>query len=111
MEELKVLVERKRVVRKSDFAEFDVQIVKDEITIKMVQKKKEINCLLFVSKVIDQLQLELQHVAGEEHTFLFKAKVCDQFFNIYFISVIFATKHGYILHHANIYIAILLLQN
>ncbi|KFK42944.1 hypothetical protein AALP_AA1G058900 [Arabis alpina] len=77
IEEIKVLVERKKVHRKSDLAEFDVQIVKDEVTIKIEQKKKDINCLLFVSKVIDQLQLELYHVAGEEHKFLFKAKICE----------------------------------
>lgn len=64
--------------RKSKFTEVDVRIIDDEVTIKIVQKKK-INCLVFVSKVIDQLQLDLHHVAGaqigEHHSFLFNTKV------------------------------------
>lgn len=67
--------------RKSKFTEVDVRIIDDEVTIKIVQKKK-INCLLFVSKVIDQLQLDLHHVAGaqigEHHSFLFNTKVCHK---------------------------------
>ncbi|CAH2038779.1 unnamed protein product [Thlaspi arvense] len=66
--------------RKSKYTEVDVRIVDDEVTIKIVQKKK-INCLLFVSKVIDQLQLDLHHVAGaqigEHHSFLFNTKICE----------------------------------
>ncbi|CAE5956686.1 unnamed protein product [Arabidopsis arenosa] len=66
--------------RKSKFTEVDVRIIDDEVTIKIVQKKK-INCLLFVSKVIDQLQLDLHYVAGaqigEHHSFLFNAKICE----------------------------------
>ncbi|CAN7065243.1 unnamed protein product [Brassica rapa subsp. trilocularis] len=66
--------------RKSKFTEVDVRIIDDEVTIKIVQKKK-INCLLFVSKVIDQLQLDLHHVAGaqigEHHSFLFNTKICE----------------------------------
>ncbi|XP_010457738.1 PREDICTED: transcription factor bHLH89-like [Camelina sativa] len=65
--------------RKSKFTEVDVRIIDDEVTIKIVQKKK-INSLLFVSKVIDQLQLDLHHVAGaqigEHHSFLFNTKIC-----------------------------------
>ncbi|XP_010475345.1 PREDICTED: transcription factor bHLH89-like [Camelina sativa] len=66
--------------RKSKFTEVDVRIIDDEVTIKIVQKKK-INSLLFVSKVIDQLQLDLHHVAGaqigEHHSFLFNTKICE----------------------------------
>ncbi|CAN7065229.1 unnamed protein product [Brassica rapa subsp. trilocularis] len=66
--------------RKSKFTEVDVRIIDDEVTIKIVQKKI-INCLLFVSKVIDQLQLDLHHVAGaqigEHHSFLFNTKICE----------------------------------
>ncbi|ESQ36304.1 hypothetical protein EUTSA_v100099920mg, partial [Eutrema salsugineum] len=66
--------------RKSKFTEVDVRIIDDEVTIKIVQKKK-INCLLFVSKVIDQLQLDIHHVAGaqigEHHSFLFNTKICE----------------------------------
>ncbi|CAN8311427.1 unnamed protein product [Cochlearia groenlandica] len=66
--------------RKSKFTEVDVRIIDDEVTIKIVQKKK-INCLLFVSKVIDQLKLDLHHVAGaqigEHHSFLFNTKISE----------------------------------
>ncbi|KAL1202132.1 Transcription factor bHLH89 [Cardamine amara subsp. amara] len=67
--------------RKSKFTEVDVRIIDDEVTIKIVQKKK-INCLLFVSRVIDQLQLDLHHVAGaqigEHHSFLFNTKIGEE---------------------------------
>lgn len=67
--------------RKSKVTEVDVRIVDDEVTIKVVQKKK-INCLLLVSKVLDQLQLDLYHVAGgqigEHYSFLFNTKVSDR---------------------------------
>ncbi|XP_057800448.1 transcription factor bHLH91-like isoform X2 [Salvia miltiorrhiza] len=49
--------------RKSKNTEVDVRIIDDEITVKLVQQKR-INCLLFVSKVLDDLQLDLHHVAG-----------------------------------------------
>ncbi|KAL1190671.1 Transcription factor bHLH91 [Cardamine amara subsp. amara] len=66
--------------RKSKVTEVDVRIVDDEVTIKVVQKKK-INCLLFVSKVLDQLQLDLHHVAGgqigEHYSFLFNTKIYE----------------------------------
>lgn len=64
--------------RKSKVTEVDVRIIDDEVTIKLVQKKK-INCLLFVSKVLDEFQLDLHHVAGghigEHYSFLFNTKV------------------------------------
>lgn len=65
--------------RKSKDTEVDVRIVDDEVTIKLVQRKK-INCLLSVSKVLDELQLDLHHVAGghigDYYSFLFNTKVC-----------------------------------
>lgn len=64
--------------RKSKVTEVDVRIIDDEVTIKVVQKKK-INCLLFTTRVLDQLQLDLHHVAGgqigEHYSFLFNTKV------------------------------------
>ncbi|KAG7573203.1 Myc-type basic helix-loop-helix (bHLH) domain [Arabidopsis suecica] len=66
--------------RKSKVTEVDVRIIDDEVTIKLVQKKK-INCLLFTTKVLDQLQLDLHHVAGgqigEHYSFLFNTKICE----------------------------------
>lgn len=66
--------------RKSKETEVDVRIVDDEVTIKVVQKKK-VNCLLFVSKVLDQFQLNIHHVTGgnigEHYSFLFNTKVSD----------------------------------
>ncbi|CAI9764921.1 unnamed protein product [Fraxinus pennsylvanica] len=66
--------------RKSKNTEVDVRIVDDEVTVKLVQQKK-INCLLFVSKVLDELQLDLHHVAGgligDYYSFLFNSKICE----------------------------------
>lgn len=67
--------------RKSKSTEVDVRIVDDEVTVKLVQQKR-INCLLFVSKVLDELQLDLHHVAGgligDSYSFLFNSKVNKQ---------------------------------
>ena len=64
--------------RKSKDSEVDVRIIDDEVTIKLVQRKK-INFMLFVSKVLDELHLDLHHVAGghvgEYCSFLFNSKV------------------------------------
>lgn len=64
--------------RKSKNTEVDVRIIDDEVTIKFVQQKR-INCLLFVSKVLDELQLDLNHVAGgligDFYSYLFNTKV------------------------------------
>ncbi|KAJ4903343.1 Transcription factor bHLH91 [Raphanus sativus] len=64
--------------RKSKVTEVDVRIVDDEVTIKIVQKKK-INCLLVVTKVLDQLHLDLHHVSGgqigEHYSFLLNTKI------------------------------------
>ncbi|XP_050209045.1 transcription factor bHLH91-like isoform X2 [Mercurialis annua] len=66
--------------RKSKDTEVDVRIIDDEVTIKLVQRKK-INCLLFVSKVLDELQLDLHHVAGghigDYYSFLFNTKIYE----------------------------------
>ncbi|KAL0410916.1 UNVERIFIED_CONTAM: Transcription factor [Sesamum latifolium] len=60
--------------------EVDVRIIDDEVTVKLVQQKR-INCLLFVSKVLDELQLDLHHVAGgligDYYSFLFNSKICE----------------------------------
>lgn len=87
--ELKVLVERKRragkskggsswLHRKSKNTEVDVRIVDDEITVKLVQQRR-INCLLSASKVLDEMQLDLNHVAGgligDYYTYHFNSKV------------------------------------
>ncbi|KAL1359207.1 hypothetical protein HN51_004505 [Arachis hypogaea] len=66
--------------RKSKDSEVDVRIIDDEVIIKMVQRKK-INCMLFVPKVLDELQLDLHHVAGghvgEYCSFLFNSKIIE----------------------------------
>ncbi|XP_028113214.1 transcription factor bHLH91-like [Camellia sinensis] len=66
--------------RKSKDTEVDVRIIDDEVTIKLAQRKK-INCLLLVSKVIDELQLDIQHVAGglvgDNYSYLFNSKICE----------------------------------
>jgi hypothetical protein len=64
--------------RKSKHTEVDVRLIEDEVTIKLVQRKK-VNCLLSVSKVLDELQLDLHHAAGgligDYYSFLFNTKV------------------------------------
>lgn len=66
------------LLRKSKNTEVDVRIIDDEVTVKLVQQKR-INCLLFVSKVLDELQLDLHHVAGgligDYYSYLFNSKV------------------------------------
>ncbi|OMO90141.1 hypothetical protein COLO4_19335 [Corchorus olitorius] len=66
--------------RKSKDTEVDVRIIDDEVTIKLVQRKK-INCLLFVSRLLDDLQLDLHHVAGgnigDYYSFLFNTKIYE----------------------------------
>ncbi|KAM7253712.1 hypothetical protein ACFE04_031394 [Oxalis oulophora] len=63
--------------RKSKDTEVDVRIIDDEVTIKLVQRK--VNCLLFVSKLLDEFQLDLHHVAGghigDYYSFLFNTKM------------------------------------
>ncbi|XWS56813.1 hypothetical protein CRYUN_Cryun09bG0118000 [Craigia yunnanensis] len=66
--------------RKSKDSEVDVRIIDDEVTIKLVQRKK-INCLLLVSRLLDELQLDLHHVAGgnigDYYSFLFNTKIYE----------------------------------
>ncbi|XP_060169051.1 transcription factor bHLH91-like [Lycium barbarum] len=66
--------------RRSKNTEVDVRIVDDEVTVKLVQQKR-INCLLFASKVLDDLQLDLHHVAGgligDYYSFLFNSKISE----------------------------------
>ncbi|KAJ9158647.1 hypothetical protein P3X46_024212 [Hevea brasiliensis] len=66
--------------RKSKDSEIDVRIIDDEVTIKLVQRKK-INCLLYVSRVVDELKLDLHHVAGGQigdyYSFLFNTKIYE----------------------------------
>ncbi|XP_050376267.1 transcription factor bHLH91-like [Argentina anserina] len=66
--------------RKSKDTEVDVRIIDDEVTIKLIQRKK-INLLLSVSKILDGLQLELHHAAGghigNSYSFLFNTKMYE----------------------------------
>ncbi|KAL6981504.1 hypothetical protein U1Q18_023132 [Sarracenia purpurea var. burkii] len=66
--------------RKCKDAEVDVRIVDDEVTIKLAQRKKA-NCLLVMSRVLDDLQLDVQHVAGglvgDNYSFLFNSKISE----------------------------------
>ncbi|XWS74719.1 hypothetical protein CRYUN_Cryun01aG0022000 [Craigia yunnanensis] len=66
--------------RKSKDSEVAVRIIDDEVTIKLVQRKK-INCLMFVSRLQDELQLDLHHVAGgnigDYYSFLFNTKIYE----------------------------------
>ncbi|KAL6130022.1 hypothetical protein ACLB2K_068404 [Fragaria x ananassa] len=66
--------------RKSKDTEVDVWIIDDEVTIKLVQMKK-INPLLSVSKVLDELLLELHHASGghigNSYSFLFDTKMYE----------------------------------
>ncbi|CAM8881126.1 unnamed protein product [Rhodiola kirilowii] len=61
-------------------AEVDVRIIDDEVTIKLVQRKR-VNCLLLVSKILDELQLDSQHAAGghtgDFYSYLFNTKIYE----------------------------------
>ncbi|MED6149808.1 hypothetical protein PIB30_066150 [Stylosanthes scabra] len=90
--ELKSLVEKKSeslirsswIQRKSKDSEVDVRIIDNEVTIKIVQRKRinDNNCILvYVPKVLDELKLDLQHVGGghigDFCSFLFNSKICE----------------------------------
>ncbi|XP_028787967.1 transcription factor bHLH10 [Neltuma alba] len=66
--------------KKSEDTEVDVRIVDDDVTIKLVQRKNA-NCLLYASKALDELELDLQHVAGghigDFCSFLFNSKIYE----------------------------------
>ncbi|KAJ4831888.1 hypothetical protein Tsubulata_022303 [Turnera subulata] len=65
--------------RKAKDTEVDVRIIDDEVTIKLVHRKN--NCLLHVSKVLEDLKLDLHHFAGghigDYYSFLFNTKICE----------------------------------
>ncbi|KAK4263723.1 hypothetical protein QN277_029100 [Acacia crassicarpa] len=66
--------------KKSEDTEVDVRIVENDVTIKLVQRKNT-NCLLYASKALDELELDLQHVAGghigDFCSFLFNSKIYE----------------------------------
>ncbi|KAH7848293.1 hypothetical protein Vadar_000852 [Vaccinium darrowii] len=69
------------IQRKFKDTEIDVWIIDDEVTIKIAPQKKKINCLLPISKALDELQLDIQHVGdglvGDNYCFLFTCKICE----------------------------------
>lgn len=77
------------IQRKCKDTEVDVRIVDDDVTIKLVQRKK-INCLLTVSRNLDDLHLDLRHVAGghvgDYYSYLFNSKVINFLFTLLFSS-------------------------
>ncbi|KAK4738420.1 hypothetical protein R3W88_002117 [Solanum pinnatisectum] len=73
-----------RKTSKNSSTEVDVRIMEDEVIVKLVQQKqilKGMNCLLLVSKALDELQLDLQHVAGgligDHYSYLLNSKICE----------------------------------
>ncbi|TMW98863.1 hypothetical protein EJD97_003377 [Solanum chilense] len=79
--ELKVQVDikKERIKRQRSIVE-----EYDEVIVKFVQHKqmlKGVNCLLLVSKALDELQLDLQHVAGgligDHYSYLLNSKICE----------------------------------
>ncbi|KAK1570490.1 hypothetical protein Q3G72_002657 [Acer saccharum] len=67
--------------RKSKDTEVDVRIIDDQATIKLIQRKKIFDFLLFASKLLDDLQLDLHHVGGghigDYCSFLFNTKIFE----------------------------------
>ncbi|KAK0592794.1 hypothetical protein LWI29_025519 [Acer saccharum] len=67
--------------RKSKDTEVDVRIIDDQVTIKLIQRKKIFDILLFASKLLDDLQLDLHHVGGghigDYCSFLFNTKIFE----------------------------------
>lgn len=99
--------------RKTKDTEVDVRIVDDEVTIKLVQRK--LNCLLLVSKLLDDLQLDLHHVAGghigDYYSFLFNTKVINSppkfftfSFSFFFLLNFKSKKYLQLFHLFEIYI-------
>lgn len=62
--------------------EVDVRILDDEVTIRLSNKSK-VNCLLVVSKTLDELHLDLQHASGgaigDHSSFMLNAKVGNDY--------------------------------
>lgn len=67
--------------KKSKNTEVDVRIMDDEVTVKLVQQQKRMNCLLFVSKAFNEFQLDIHHVSGgligDHYSYLFNSKVLN----------------------------------
>ncbi|KAL9334253.1 hypothetical protein Peur_074392 [Populus x canadensis] len=69
------------VQRKSKDTEIDVRIIGDEVTIKVLHRKKKNNyCLMFVSRVLDEFHMDLHFVSScyigyETYYFQFKTKI------------------------------------
>ncbi|XP_016466430.1 transcription factor bHLH91-like [Nicotiana tabacum] len=67
--------------KKSKNTEVDVRIMDDEVTVKLVQQQKRMNCLLFVSKAFNEFQLDIHHVSGgligDHYSYLFNSKICE----------------------------------
>lgn len=70
------------IQRRSKDCFVDVRIIDDEVNIKITRKNKA-NCLLYVAKVLDELQLELIHstgaTIGDHNIFMFNTKVLFNF--------------------------------
>lgn len=81
------------IQRKSRETFVDVRIIEDEVYIKLTQRKK-MNCLVLVSKVLDELQLELLHLSGgnigDSHIFIFNTKVSSIIFSLFCFIASFA---------------------
>lgn len=91
--------------RKFKDSEIDVRIVDDEVTIKFAHPQKKINCLLPVSKALDELQLDIQHVGGglvgDNYCFLFNTKVDNLFFFFYYFRI---ENHSHFKYHPFLYV-------
>ncbi|RVW29743.1 Transcription factor bHLH89 [Vitis vinifera] len=76
---LRTVNELKLLVRKRDVGERGVRGTRQRMSPQAIEKK--INCLLFVSKILDELQLDLHHVAGghvgDYYSFLFNTKIYE----------------------------------
>ncbi|WOK99053.1 hypothetical protein Cni_G07765 [Canna indica] len=66
--------------RRSKESLVDVRIVDDDVNVKLTTKKKP-NCLLCAAKALEELRLDVVHVAGGNigvhHVFLFNTKICE----------------------------------
>ncbi|GMN69828.1 hypothetical protein TIFTF001_038872 [Ficus carica] len=77
---IKMFLRTSWLQRKSKDTEVDVRIIDDEVTVKLVQRRK-INLLLVASKLLDQLRLEICLIAGgcvgDSYSFLFNTKIYE----------------------------------
>lgn len=85
-------VRRSWAQRKSRNAEVDVRIMENDVSMKLIVQHTQINCLLFVAKALDELQLELHHVSGgaigDIYTYFINSKVLLLYTNSHHFSVI-----------------------